>query len=426
MRRTTAWFGVIVLVAGFYLPGMLRAQGSAGILPQGARLAIVGDSITEQKLYSRYIETYLVACAGRRDMDIFQFGWGGETAPGFAGREVNDLGLFKPTVMTTCYGMNDGGYRPYEEAIGKAYETGMRTVVSNALRVGVKTVVLGSPGAVDSKFFRGGQGAAEYNTNLQQLASIDARLASEYKMPYAEVHAPMMEAMAKAKAALGEDYDVCGRDGVHPGPNGQLIMAYAFLKALGCDGNIGDISVDMKAAATASAGHKVLSAAGGKVELESERYPFCFDADPKASGSTRSILPFLPFNQDLNRFTLKVTHLDAARAKVTWGDESKEFTCEQLAAGVNLAAEFTQSPFDGIFQKLQQAVAHKQAFETTMVKGVASNLRWFAVEAKSDAEAQGAVDLLLRKATARQVEYADAVRSKIVPVRHTITIVGLP
>ncbi len=28
-----------------------------------------------------------------------------------------------------------------------------------------------------------------------------------------------------------------GRDGVHPDRNGHLVMAYAFLKALGCDGN---------------------------------------------------------------------------------------------------------------------------------------------------------------------------------------------
>ena len=46
------------------------------------------------------------------------------------------------------------------------------------------------------------------------------------------------------------------------------------------------------------------------------------------------IVPFVPFNQDLNRLTLTVTNLDAPRAKVTWGGEGREFTREQLAAGV--------------------------------------------------------------------------------------------
>src|SRR5689334_10291926 len=79
---------------------------AAATLPPGARLAVVGDSITEQKLYSRYIEAYIVACAGRPDVHVFQFGWGGETAGGFSGRAANDLGIFHPTTVTLCYGMN--------------------------------------------------------------------------------------------------------------------------------------------------------------------------------------------------------------------------------------------------------------------------------------------------------------------------------
>ncbi len=44
-------------------------------LPPNARVAIIGDSITEQKLYLRFIETYLVGCTGRNDIRCFQFGW---------------------------------------------------------------------------------------------------------------------------------------------------------------------------------------------------------------------------------------------------------------------------------------------------------------------------------------------------------------
>ena len=44
-----------------------------------------------------------------------QFGWSGETAEGFRQRMTNDCLLFKPTVATTCYGMNDYRYRPYDE-----------------------------------------------------------------------------------------------------------------------------------------------------------------------------------------------------------------------------------------------------------------------------------------------------------------------
>ena len=152
---------------------------SAELLPQGARLAIIGDSITEQKLYSKFMETYLLACAGRQDMKIFQFGWGGETAGGFAGRLENDLAPFQPAVATTCYGMNDGQYRPYAGEIGRSYEDNMRKVVAGLQKAGVKNVVLGSPGAVDTKYFVRPNfaplsGADGYNKNLATLRDIIA------------------------------------------------------------------------------------------------------------------------------------------------------------------------------------------------------------------------------------------------------------
>src|SRR5204863_5568151 len=90
-------------------------------LQQGDRLAICGDSITEQKMYSRIMETYLTVCVPQLAVTVRQYGWGGETAPGFLKRMTNDCLRFKPTIATTCYGMNDHGYRPYEESIGEKY-----------------------------------------------------------------------------------------------------------------------------------------------------------------------------------------------------------------------------------------------------------------------------------------------------------------
>ena len=104
------------------------SQPAAGLLQRGDRVAIVGDSITEQKLYSRFIEDYLTACLPQLDIVTCQFGWGGEWARGFAARMDNDLLPWKPTVVTTCYGMNDGGYKPYAPEIGQVYADAMRGI----------------------------------------------------------------------------------------------------------------------------------------------------------------------------------------------------------------------------------------------------------------------------------------------------------
>lgn len=406
------------------LSGLASAkENKPSLLIDNARVAIIGDSITEQKLYSKYIETYLLACTGRKDIRCFQFGWGGETAGGFKQRLENDLSVFSPTVATTCYGMNDGRYVPFAEAVGKDYEANMRAVVTGMQRVGVKSIVVGTPGAVDTRYFvKAGASADQYNDSLARLGGLGHKLSGEFHTGFADVHREMTEAMTKAKAALGADYDVCGRDGVHPGPNGHLLMAAAILKGLGCDGDIGTITADMQGTSTTTDGHKLLSQQSGALQIESTTWPFCFDGDAKSPGGTRSILAFCKFNDELNRLTLQVKNLTAAKAKVTWGTESKEFTRAQLTKGINLAAEFTKTPFDAAFTKLIGAVGAKQGYETPMIKGMITNFRNFAADAKADPEFAGALEVLKKKMLAKQ-EMLDAdARKLVVPVKHTIKI----
>ena len=88
------------------------------ILREGDRLAICGDSITEQRMYSRIIETYLTVCVPDLRVSVRQFGWSGERAPGFLSRMTNDVLRFRPTIATTCYGMNDHRYQPFTAEIG--------------------------------------------------------------------------------------------------------------------------------------------------------------------------------------------------------------------------------------------------------------------------------------------------------------------
>src|SRR5580692_8662981 len=98
-------------------------QPTEPVLRPGDRLAICGDSITEQRMYSRIMETYLTVALPELNISTRQFGWSGEQASGFVARMTNDALGFAPTVATTCYGMNDHHYRPYTEEIGQAYRS---------------------------------------------------------------------------------------------------------------------------------------------------------------------------------------------------------------------------------------------------------------------------------------------------------------
>lgn len=409
------------------LAGCLAASGDgvAGelVLRKGDRVAIVGDSITEQKQYSKFMELYLLACVPELELTMYQFGWSGERAPGFANRMENDFVPWKPTVVTTCFGMNDGSYRPYDETIGKTYEAGVRRIQARCKELGARMVV-GGPGPVDTATWKSSDPAADqyYNENLAKLSEIAGRVAAENGFVYAGLHPLMMKVMQDAKAALGDGYAVCGGDGVHPGANGHLVMAYAFLKAMGLDGNIGTITVDMTGNATASDGHRVLAAANGQVELESSRYPFCFPGNEKSPNGPRSILPFVPFNRDLNRFVLVVKNLTAPAADVTWGDATKTFSKAELEAGVNLADAFLDNPFSAPFQALERIVAEKQNRETRTIKGMVTNFRGLTADFAGDAEVAAAVDTLRRKLDERNAQDAARARAAVKPVTHTLLV----
>jgi len=400
------------------------------LLRQGDRLAICGDSITEQKMYSRLIEDYLIMCEPELNVAVRQYGWGGERAPGFLARMTNDCLRFKPTIATTCYGMNDHEYRPYEARIGNTYRE-MTTAIVEAFKTNGVRVVLGSPGCVGkvprwSK--RTNDTVLDLNLSLCHLRNIDVEIAEKEGVGFADVFWPMLTAGIAAQERYGASYAIAGADGVHPGWAGHTVMAYAFLKGLGLKGDIGLFIVDVKRSKMmASPGHKVVKARNGEFVITSSRYPFCACApdgqaaasypvcgedDPTKDNCVRSAMTLIPFNEELNRLILKADNARPGRRyKITWGSESRTFTAEQLERGINLAAEFESNPFSAAFAKVDAAIAAKQAYETKQIKQA-----FRSPEAKTDMEGVAA------RTEQEREPLAVAIKAAFVPVTHTIKI----
>lgn len=408
---------LLAALVGFANLGAAAEPG----LQQGDYVAVIGDSITEQKLYSVYIENYLLMCKPKGGLTVTQFGWGGETAEGFSHRMANDCLSFKPKVATTCFGMNDGRYSPMDDNKAKWYRDNQRSVVKQLKDAGVRFIVLGSPGVVDADTFRGNpEMATMYNKTLAALRDIDRELAKEEGVVFADVYAAMLDVMTQAKAKYGKGYHLAGGDGVHPDRNGHLVMAYAYLKALGCDGDIGTISVDLGAnTATASDGHKIQSVKDGAVEVVSERYPFCFYEDPAKTASTRGVLDFMPFNQDLNRFRLVVTKAGAAKIKVTWGKTTREYAAADLEKGINLAADFLDNPFSEPFRQVEGQVFKQQEMEVGLVKSAMHNLPSYTVLVP---EEKPVFDRVAATLIQKDVDARTATAAAVKPVTHTLVI----
>ncbi len=389
-------------------------QTEALLLKKGDRLAICGDSITEQKMYSRIMETYLTVCVSQLDITVRQFGWSGERAPGFLHRMENDTLRFNPTIVTTCYAMNDHRYQPYKEEYGQEYREASLAIIRAFKSHGAR-VIQGAAGTVGKmpSWVKQAQGTVnDLNLSLLEFRNIDVELAQEENVAFADVFLPMLVGGFQAQRDYGQDYMVSGKDGVHPGWAGQLVMAYAFLKAMGLDGQIGTITVDLAGGkAMASEGHRVLSSESGKVEIESSRYPFCATGPADVDSSIRSGMTLVPFNEELNRFMLVVKNASAGRYQVKWGDTSKTYSAAALKTGVNLAADFHINPFSEAFNRVDEAVWRKQEYETRQVKTL-----FHGPEGRTDMDATVALTEEVRR------PLAEAIAAAFVPVRHTIVI----
>lgn len=381
------------------------------VLREGDHLAICGDSITEQRMYSRAIETYLTVCVPELKIAIRQFGWSGETAAGFLARMTNDVLRFKPTIATTCYGMNDHGYKPFEPAVGQQYRDAMTAIVRAFTNAGTR-VILGSPGCVGPGVPWSKATTQGMNLSLCELRNIGIEIAAAEGVGFADIFWPMLKASVRATQRYGDVYQLAGKDGVHPDWAGSFVMAYAFLKAMGLDGHIGTVTLDLQAIhAVATPGHEVVSFADGEVRLTSHRYPFCATGEINKANTIRSAMTLVPFNTELNRFLLVVTNAAAPRYVVTWGTGYRSYTREHLAKGVNLAEEFALNPFTEAFDRVDAAVAAKQAYDTRQIKGL-----FHADEGQADMEATAA---LTERARAR---YVQAVAGARRPVEHVIRI----
>src|SRR5438067_456424 len=109
-----------IFVLGLMLiQGGVFAQGSF-YLHDGDRVVFYGDSITDQRLYTVFTETYVLTRFPKKNIAFVHSGWGGDRVTGGGGGPIDlrlkrDVVAYRPTVMTIMLGMNDGSYRAYDQ-----------------------------------------------------------------------------------------------------------------------------------------------------------------------------------------------------------------------------------------------------------------------------------------------------------------------
>ena len=195
----------------------------------GDRVVLLGDSITEQRLYTTVIEAYTLARFPQWKLTFRNIGWGGDTAQGGLGRAGRDMLPLKPTFVTIDFGMNDHGYRAYDEGIYKNYIDKQTQLVA-LLKTNGARVALVTPQPIEDK--RPDPDKDVRNESLRKMSDGLREIAGKEKVLFADQFDPYMAVMLKARQA-DPAVLIGGGDAVHPGPVGHTIMGWAILKSLG-------------------------------------------------------------------------------------------------------------------------------------------------------------------------------------------------
>ncbi len=297
------------------------------------------------RIHTRYVMNYFTLRYPGLDVTFRNAGWSGDTAPGGLGRLQRDVLALKPTVVTICFGMNDGGYSAFDQNRCDWFMKGMTGLVAELKKANVRVVLLG-PGCIDPDQ-QPRLKEQNYNDTLSRYSKAVKELADKEKVDYICLHDIMLEVQAKAKAR-DPKYTMIP-DSVHPSDPGQVVMAYAILKALGCKDQAAGLEIDAANSKVTADRCKVddLKVTDNSVTFTrtDEALPTALDPD------AASILDFVPFTGDFNQYNFKATGLKAGRWKLTVeGIDVGTFSEKDLAAGVNLAK------LGGPWQKLGEQV----------------------------------------------------------------------
>ncbi len=367
-----------VLIAVVCLAGVLSAEP---IVKSGDRFVFLGDSITEQQIYTRFVMDYFALRYPGENITFRNVGWSGDTSPGGLARLERDVLSQKPNVVSICFGMNDAGYTTFEEGRFDRYISSMKGTVSDLRKAGVRVVLL-TPGCIDPDK-NVNLKEKDYNSTLRRFADGVLALAKDENLPVYDIHALMIDVQTRAKA--DDPNFTMIPDSVHPNDFGHIVMAYGLLKALGCTKqpsslaiNVGDRSFTAEGCIVSEL---IVSADSVRFIRTDDALPMFFNRD------AQRMLRYVPMLEEISDYSFKVTGLGEGQWKLTVDSaEVGVFSATDLSKGINLTTY--PGPWLKLGEELDRLILNQEQMYFARWRNI-SSASWLMDEAKRQLEPIG-------------------------------------
>lgn len=340
-----------LLVASVSIAGAQATSALAGsssfALHDGDNVTFYGDSITEQREYTEYVEEYVLTRFPQWKVTFHNAGVGGDKVSGGGAGPIDlrlqrDLLSAHPNVVTIMLGMNDGYYRPSQPGIVSSYVDGYRHIVDTIQKSLPEcriTIIQPSPFDDITRVpeFPGG-----YNAALLVFSDAIGQIAKERNYGLTDFNTPVT---AMLKTLNQESPNLAQQllpDRVHPAEAGHWIMAATLLKHWNAPATVSSVTLAAVSKSGAEAENSVVT------DLHREKASLSWtqldkalplplppaDVDPVLALAVK----YSDITPSLNQQTLRIHGLPTGNYDLLI-DRRKiaAFSSDELSDGVNLA-----------------------------------------------------------------------------------------
>ncbi|MGC3970978.1 MAG: SGNH/GDSL hydrolase family protein [Pirellulales bacterium] len=341
--RTLIYAAVIVAAfAGASLSADEIRGPLASIKPKnGDTFVFLGDSITQQCLYTQYVENYFYTRMPHLRLKFHNAGVSGDTAADALVRFDRDVARYRPQYVTVLLGMNDGAAKQFEASLFDQYRTDVQKLIEKIENIGAVPILITPTmydtrmAALNPKVDSRGRGGY-YNGVLALYGAYLRDLAGDRGLGFVDTYAPLNQFTIQQRKR--DPKFTLIPDGIHPDASGHLVMAYALAADLGLPKRVTTIQVNRK-----SAGDPDVKIGGGKlVEARSlgagVEFTYLADALPLPVPAGAEVgAKLIPLGHRLGLEAFHVHGLASGRYKLSINDQPiGVYAAEVLAAKLEL------------------------------------------------------------------------------------------
>lgn len=336
------------------------------IFRDGDKVCFVGNSITHSGEFHHNILLYYATHFPKQKVTFFNSGISGDVTNGILNRIQDDILSNSPNYAVIMIGMNDVLQKLYStnptydiDTLQKRkdalniYKKNLDSIVVILMSKGVK-VILQKPSIYDQTAILPKPINLGVNDALKICADYMETLAEKYNLSIVD-YWTIMNSINQKMQLTQPSFTIVGSDRIHPGPLGNLVMAYQFIKNTGAQNVVSNIVVSNKSKdikkLSKNCSINIIHFTKDRVlfRCKEEALPF------PVLGNQSSAIELVPFTKEMNTEMLVVKGINTGYYRLQIDTFLVGvFSAQQLQEGINLS-NFTNTP------QFQQALKVRNA-----------------------------------------------------------------